>query len=76
MTAWRKSSFSATNATCIEVAWKSSFCGTGACVEVAHDSDEDEIFVRDSKNPDTPPLRFNRDEWDAFIAGVKAGEFG
>jgi hypothetical protein len=52
---------------------KSSRCGTGACVEVA--SQDNEILMRDSKNPDTPPLRFSRAEWSAFIRGAKAGEF-
>jgi hypothetical protein len=74
MATWRKSSFSATNATCIEVAWtKSSRCGTGACLEVAHY--EDEILVRDSKHPNDPHLSFSRAEWSAFIQGAKAGEF-
>jgi hypothetical protein len=32
--------------------------------------------VRHSKHPDGPALIFSPTEWDAFIAGVKAGEFG
>jgi hypothetical protein len=31
--------------------------------------------VRDSKTPDGPKLAFTADEWLAFTAGVKAGEF-
>jgi hypothetical protein len=31
--------------------------------------------VRDSKNPGGPKLAFAADEWRAFTAGVKAGEF-
>ena len=33
------------------------------------------VFVRDSKDPEGPTLPFNDQEWDAFIAGAKAGEF-
>jgi hypothetical protein len=52
---------------------KSSFCGNGACVEVAKSGDE--FFVRDSKDGNSPVLRFTKDEWVAFVAGVSAGEF-
>ncbi|SIO85630.1 hypothetical protein BQ8420_07920 [Nocardiopsis sp. JB363] len=39
-------------------------------------SAEGEVFVvRDSKNPDAAPLVFTRAEWDAFVEGVKDGEF-
>jgi hypothetical protein len=41
---------------------------------VAQD-DPDRVFVRDSKDPDGPVLTFNAREWEAFIAGAKAGEF-
>lgn len=58
---WRKSSFSN---------------GTGGnCVEVA-DLDHGHRAVRDSKNPHGPVLRFTRQEWAAFTAGVRDGEFG
>lgn len=33
------------------------------------------ILVRDSKQPEATPLRFTRDEWDAFLSGVRGGEF-
>lgn len=52
---------------------KSSFCATGACVEIA--TTDDEILVRDSKDSDGPILRFTAEEWSAFVAGVTAGEF-
>jgi hypothetical protein len=52
---------------------KSSYCGSAACVEVAQT--DDVILVRDSKNPQIMPLSFTPDEWTAFVAGVKAGEF-
>lgn len=53
--------------------FRSSFCGSGACVEVAHSGGD--VLVRDSKHPGQPPLVFNREEWTAFLAGVRAGEF-
>jgi Domain of unknown function (DUF397) len=33
------------------------------------------VAVRDSKDPDGPRLVVTPDEWRAFAAGVKAGEF-
>lgn len=33
------------------------------------------ILCRDSKDPDAPVLRFTTEEWNAFVDGVKAGEF-
>lgn len=42
------------------------------CVEVKRGST---IKVRDSKNPNGDTLSFTADEWAAFIAGVKDGEF-
>lgn len=56
---------------------RSSLCGAhGSCVEVA-DTPDGGVAVRDGEAPGTGPvLIFSRDEWDAFVAGVKAGEFG
>jgi len=33
------------------------------------------FFVRDSKNPQRAVLAFTSLEWNAFIGGVKSGEF-
>lgn len=33
------------------------------------------IQVRDSKNPDGPVLEYTCPEWEAFLGGVKDGEF-
>ncbi|HZM78470.1 MAG TPA: DUF397 domain-containing protein [Candidatus Limnocylindrales bacterium] len=43
------------------------------CVEVAFV--DEAIAVRDSKDTSGPVLVFTRDEWDAFVAGAKDGEF-
>jgi hypothetical protein len=52
----------------------SSFCNFGGCVEVGR-SPEGDVMVRDTKNRTQTPLTFTDEEWVAFVAGVKAGEF-
>jgi len=52
---------------------KSSFCGTSACVEVAES--DGTFLIRDSKTENGPVLAFTAEEWTAFLAGVRAGEF-
>jgi hypothetical protein len=56
---WIKSSLSAYNGNCVEVAGLT----------------DDRIGVRDSKNPRGGVLNFTPAEWDAFIGGVRNGEF-
>ncbi|MGY2037604.1 DUF397 domain-containing protein [Nocardia gipuzkoensis] len=56
---WFKSSYSASN---------------GQCVEVAH-LDDGMVGTRDSKNPTGPALTFTPAAWDTFLAGTKEGEF-
>jgi hypothetical protein len=78
--AWHKSSLCDSNGgNCVEVGvWKKSTRSgphDDNCVEVAGAENLDEILVRHSKEPDGPMLRFTPDEWVAFIAGVKDGEF-
>ncbi len=56
------------------ITWqKSPTCTSESCLEVARVGDE--IAIRDSKDPHSPILRFTREEWDAFAAGVKADAF-
>ena len=77
---WRTSSYSGQNGDCVEVAvvpaWRTStYSGTnGACVEVARNL-TDVVAVRDSKGRDGPVLAFSPEEWQAFTAAVKDGEF-
>jgi hypothetical protein len=33
------------------------------------------VVIRDGKDPDGPVLTLTPAEWDAFVAGVKDGEF-
>ena len=53
---------------------KSSLSGDGGCVEIAYV--DGVIGVRDTKdNGAGPVLMFNEQEWTAFVAGTRAGEF-
>jgi hypothetical protein len=77
---WRTSSYTSGNGgNCVEVGvWrKASHSGAngGGCVEVAQ-LPVAVVAVRDSKDPDGSRLTFSPHEWRAFVAGVKAGEFG
>ncbi|SDZ17540.1 protein of unknown function [Micromonospora pattaloongensis] len=61
------------------VAWristKSADSG-GSCVEAGPVGDgSGRVALRHSKNPDGPTIVYTRAEWDAFIGGVKDGEF-
>lgn len=58
--AWRKSSYSSPSGNCVEAAF---LTGSG-------------VAVRNSRFPDGPALIFTDAEWDAFLRGVKAGDFG
>jgi hypothetical protein len=53
---------------------KSSFSSAGNCVEVSELSDGS-IGMRNSKRPLDAVAVFTRSEIDAFLQGVKAGEF-
>jgi hypothetical protein len=71
---WIKSSQSG-SLDCVQVAWTKSSrsTDTGACVQVKLDGGK--IWLRDSKHPDGPILKFTGAEWEAFLAGVRDGEF-
>ena len=58
-TKWTKSSASFSNSNCVEVA----------------ELPDGQIGVRDSKSPHGPVLQFTPDEWNAFTASVRNGEF-
>jgi hypothetical protein len=46
----------------------------GDCVEVTRLPDG-QVGVRDSKDTEGPVLQFTPSEWQAFIGGVRNGEF-
>jgi hypothetical protein len=55
---------------------KSSYSGSGGeCIEIASNLTH-LTPVRDSKDPDGPALVFPTASFAAFLAGIKAGEFG
>jgi hypothetical protein len=56
---WVKSSLSFANNNCVEAA----------------DLGDGTVGVRNSRDREGPALRFTRDEWHAFLGGVRLGEF-
>lgn len=52
---------------------KSSASGNNGCVEMTDTAEA--VWVRDTKDRQGPVLFFTRNEWTAFLAGVRAGEF-
>lgn len=61
----------------VGVVWRKSTHSeneTDMCVAVA-DLPDGAKAVRDTENPAATPLRFTADEWAAFTAGVRNGEF-
>jgi uncharacterized protein DUF397 len=48
-------------------------CDGGSCVEVG--SREESVLIRKSADPEGNIVTVNRDEWRAFVAGVKDGDF-
>lgn len=57
-----------------ELVWhRGRACESGACVEVATTADS--VTVRSSANPGGIFVTLSRDEWQEFLAGVKAGAF-
>lgn len=60
--AWHISTYSAdTNASCVEAGPLGD--GSGR------------VAVRHSRTPDAATIIYSRHEWDAFVSGVKDGEF-
>ena len=57
---WRRSSYSTGANNCVEMA----VFGVGV------------LAVRDSKNPEGPALIFTATAWQAFLEGIRRGEFG
>lgn len=47
----------------------------GKDVPVEHKHDDHMVVMRDAADPDGDALYYTPDEWQAFILGVKDGEF-
>lgn len=65
-TDWQASQACPNNATCLEVQWWQP---------VTRPEQPGLIILRDSTDPEGPTLEMSPAEWDAFLQGVKAGEF-
>ena len=58
----------------IPAVWrKSTSSESNGCVEVAFVGDQ--VAIRDSKDRSGPVLQFTHREWEAFLDGVRNGEF-
>ena len=58
----------------IPAVWrKSTLSGSNGCIEVAFVGGQ--VAIRQSKDPSGPVLTFSPTEWEAFLAGVRRGEF-
>jgi len=66
-----------TRASEIGESWvKSSYSGPqGNCVQIAYLTDG-QVAMSNSRYPSGPALVFTSAEWDAFLRGALAGEFG
>lgn len=54
--------------------WRiSTFCSAGGCVAVR--IEDGRVELAHTRRLHTDPLRFTVAEWEAFLAGVRAGEF-
>lgn len=56
------------------LSWRvSRTCDAGTCVAVARDGDL--VMFGHGREPDGPVYVYTADEWRAFLAGVKLGDF-
>jgi len=64
-----------TGAAATDGEWRKSTASQpyGNCVEVA--GRDGAVRVRNSRDRSGTVLRFTRDEWSAFLAGARGGEF-
>lgn len=51
----------------------SRLCENGACVGVAREGEF--VLIGNTSDPEAPVSRFTNQEWRAFVAGVKLGDF-
>jgi hypothetical protein len=48
-------------------------CDSGACVQVARYGDS--VFFGNTTEPGGPVIAYSAAEWNAFLVGVKRGDF-
>ena len=48
-------------------------CDSGSCVQVARHGDS--VFFGNTTEPEGPVITYSMAEWDAFLIGVKRGDF-
>jgi hypothetical protein len=54
--------------------WRiSRLCESGACVGVARQGEF--VLIGNTDSPEAPVSQFTSQEWSAFVAGVKLGDF-
>ena len=54
--------------------WRvSRLCEGGSCVGVARQGEF--VLIGSTSSPEIPVSRFTSQEWSAFVAGVKLGDF-
>ena len=53
----------------------SSMCGGCGCGCVGVAIKDEAVYVTNTTTPDSPITHFTHEEWKAFVAGVKNGEF-
>jgi hypothetical protein len=57
-----------------ELSWRvAQKCNGGECVRVAAHGDT--IVIGSSKHRDGPVIAYSRDEWTAFVQGIREGDF-
>lgn len=52
---------------------KSTASAQGNCVEVSFAGES--VLMRNSRSPEGPVLSFTHPEWEAFLTGIRNGEF-
>jgi hypothetical protein len=72
--AWRTSSYSGANGSCVEVAPLAGAALDGVAATDSTGASGGVIAVRDSKNRSGPALVFTAGQWRTFAAGIKAGQ--
>ena len=59
-----------------DLPWRRAPCSQDSCAEVAHMPDDKHVLLRFHDDPTRPAVMvFTRAEWEAFTAGIRAGEF-